>query len=275
MWTGHVRHGSDIDIHVFTDSLGLLTGTLDEHGLTYDIERKRVIKHGEERHFTHIHVADRYRFELTVYAEDKAHYVFKSSITGKAIERASIAELEAFLQAEDPEADLDGEVESLEDHVDRFELYRMLLQPLEGVKQSPKYHPEGEALVPQPSGLRAGAERPYDEEFQLAALLHDVGKAIDPANHVTAALQALEGTITDRTARLIAHHMEAQAYRDGTLGAARDPPGPARGFRRPDAPQRVRPPRARGRGLRGRAVRGARRPPEPRRRAGRRGVTVS
>ena len=33
---------------------------------------------------------DRFPFELTVYAADKAHYVFKSSITGKAIERASV-----------------------------------------------------------------------------------------------------------------------------------------------------------------------------------------
>ena len=34
--------------------------------------------------FTHVHVYDTFNFELTVYAEDKAHYVFKSRITGKA-----------------------------------------------------------------------------------------------------------------------------------------------------------------------------------------------
>src|SRR5262249_55710147 len=62
-------------------------------------------------------------------------------------------------------------------------------------------------------------ERPYDEEFLLAALLHDVGKAIDPSDHVGAALQSLEGVITDRTAWLIEHHMEAHQYKDGTLGA--------------------------------------------------------
>ncbi len=61
-------------------------------------------------------------------------------------------------------------------------------------------------------------ERPYDEEFLLAALLHDVGKAIEPSDHVAAALQALEGSITERTAWLIEHHMEAQALRTGTLG---------------------------------------------------------
>ena len=39
-----------------------------------------------------------------------AHYVFKSSITGKAIERASIAELEQFLAREYPDVSLDQAV---------------------------------------------------------------------------------------------------------------------------------------------------------------------
>ena len=41
-------------------------------------------------------------------------------------------------------------------------------------------------------------ELPYDEEFLLAALLHDVGKAIDPYDHVPAGLEALEGFISPR-----------------------------------------------------------------------------
>jgi hypothetical protein len=220
VWTGHVRHGSDIDIHLFCDGPSLVTDTLDELALPYEVQRKRIVKYGEERVFTHIHVDDRFPFELTLYPEDKAHYVFKSSITGQAIERASIAELEAALLAEEPDADLDAEVDRVEDHVDRFELYRLLLQPLEGVKQSPRYHPEGDALYHSLQVFElARQERGYDEEFLLAALLHDVGKAIDPHDHVLAALQALEGTITDRTATLIALHMDALAYRDGTLGA--------------------------------------------------------
>ena len=217
--TGHVRKGSDIDIHIFADSQAIVTDTLDEYGLDYDVEHKRIVKHGEERSFTHIHVLDRFNYELTLYPEDKAHYVFKSSITGKAIERASIAELERILKEEDPELDLDAEVELLEDHIDRFELYRLLLQPLEGVKQSPKWHPEGDALYHSLQVFeRAREARPYDEEFLLAALLHDVGKAIDPADHVAAALEALEGAVPERTAWLIAHHMEALDYRRGTLG---------------------------------------------------------
>lgn len=222
VWTGHIRHGSDIDLHVFCDSIGLITDTLQELGIDYQLERKRIVKHEEERLFTHIHIEDRFPFELTVYPEDKAHYVFKSSITGQAIERASIAELEAALKAENPDIDLDEAVEHVEDHVDRFELYRLLLKPLEGVKQDPRYHPEGDALYHSLQVFELARDvRGYDEEFLLAALLHDVGKAIDPADHVVAALQALEGTITPRTATLIAHHMEALAYRKGTLGGRR------------------------------------------------------
>jgi predicted HD phosphohydrolase len=220
VWTGHVRKGSDIDIHIFSDSLGLVTDALDNEGLAHDVERKRVIKFGEERIFTHIHINDRYTYELTLYPEDKLHYNFKSSITGKPIEKASIAELEAALEADTPGIDLDSEVERIEDHIDRFELYRLLIQPLEGVKQSPKYHPEGDALYHSLQVFElARDERGYDEEFLLAALLHDVGKAIDPHDHVAAGLMALEGTITERTETLIALHMDAHAYRENTLGA--------------------------------------------------------
>ena len=60
--------------------------------------------------------------------------------------------------------------------------------------------------------------RAWDEEFLLAALLHDVGKAIDPRDHVAAGLAALEGTVTGRTEFLIAHHMDAHDLADGTLG---------------------------------------------------------
>src|SRR5438132_1046074 len=123
--TGHVRKGSDIDIHLFTDSVGLVSELLEQEGYQYDVERKQIVKHGESRLFTHIHIHDRFNFELTVYAEDKAHYVFRSSITGKPIERASIRELEELLEREYPGIDLDGAVQDMEDEVDPYQVYRM------------------------------------------------------------------------------------------------------------------------------------------------------
>jgi hypothetical protein len=104
--------------------------------------------------------------------------------------------------------------------VDRFRLYRGLLLPLETVKLDPTRHPEGDALYHSLQVFDLARDAlPYDEEFQSAALLHDVGKAIDPRDHVAAALDALDGTITPRTAWLIEHHPQAASLRDGTLGA--------------------------------------------------------
>src|SRR3954471_22454005 len=57
--TGHTRKGSDIDIHVFTDAVGLLTDTLEREGYQFDVERKEITKHAETRTFTHIHIFDR------------------------------------------------------------------------------------------------------------------------------------------------------------------------------------------------------------------------
>jgi hypothetical protein len=217
--TGHVRQGSDIDLHLFSDSLEAVTGSLDEEGMEYEVERKRVRKHGDERIFTHVHIPDRFPFELTIYASNLSSFPFTSSITGKPIERASIAELEKLLETEYPEIELDQAVIEAESKVDRFQIYRMLLLPLERVRQSPKYHPEGDALYHslQVFDLACDAQ-PYDEEFLLAALLHDVGKGIDPQDHVAAGLEALGEYITPRTAWLIEHHMEGHALADGTLG---------------------------------------------------------
>jgi hypothetical protein len=217
--TGHVRRGSDIDLHLFSDSIEAVSAVLDEEGFPYEVERKRVRKHGEERIFVHIHIDDRFPFELTIYASDMAHYVFKSSITGKAIERASIAELEQLLVQEYPDVSLEQSVLEVESRVDRFQVYEMLLLPLENVKESRQHHPEGDALYHSLQVFDlARVELPYDEEFLLAALLHDVGKAIDRHHHVTAGLEALAGHITPRVAGFIEHHMEGQDLLDGSLG---------------------------------------------------------
>src|SRR5205823_13534319 len=63
--TGHVRKGSDIDIHIFTDSLGLVTDRLAQEGYAFDAQRKESLKHNEARTSTHIHLPDRCNFDLT------------------------------------------------------------------------------------------------------------------------------------------------------------------------------------------------------------------
>jgi hypothetical protein len=215
--TGHIRSGSDIDVHVFTDSLGMLEDSLAEMGLSYHVEHKRVHKRQEQRVFTHVHIEGEYGIELTVYQLDKVNYPFKSSITGRLIERAEISELEDLLR--ESVADLEAELERADEHVDAWEMFSLLLMPLEKVKQNPKYHPEGDALYHSLQVFDlARWVRGFDEEFLLAALLHDVGKGIDPHDHVAAGVEALEGLISERTEWLIAHHMEGHEYRARTLG---------------------------------------------------------
>lgn len=218
--TGHVRTGSDIDIHVFTDSIEAVTRVLDELGRIYDVERKQVRKHGQSSVYTHIHIRDEFPVELTLYPYRQARYVFKCSITGKAIKRASTKELVSFLEEEYPGIDCVAEVDKLADRIDPLQLFESLLYPLENVMQDSRFHPEGDALYHSLQVFDLGVNvHPYDEEFLLAALLHDVGKAIDPHDHVEAGLEAMEGFVTERTEWLIRHHMDCHRIVTGTLGA--------------------------------------------------------
>ena len=102
---------------------------------------------------------------------------------------------------------------------DRFEAYHGLLAPLEDVRLNPKHHPEGDALYHSLQVFSlARSQLPYDEEFLLAALLHDVGRAIDPKECCAATLEALADFATPRCLWLIEHQGEARALHEGTLG---------------------------------------------------------
>ncbi|WP_406696390.1 phosphohydrolase [Singulisphaera sp. Ch08] len=120
--------------------------------------------------------------------------------------------------AEEEESEEGPTLVAMADHVDRFAIYKMRLEPLESVKQNPFQHPEGDALFHSLQVFeRARHARPYDEEFLLAALLHDVGKAIDPKAPAVAGVEALRGAVTERTLWLIEHLEDLAALRDRTL----------------------------------------------------------
>jgi exopolyphosphatase/pppGpp-phosphohydrolase len=107
---------------------------------------------------------------------------------------------------------LDGDDEELTE-ADRFAALRMLLEPLDRFRMDPELHPEGDALYHSLQVFELGrAERPYDEEFLLACLLHDVGLGIDPKHATRAAVEALEGLVTERTLFLIENRLAATRY---------------------------------------------------------------
>ncbi len=119
-----------------------------------------------------------------------------------------------------PEPEGDQPAASLAETVDRFAVFRLRLAPLENVKLDPTTHPEGDALYHVLQVFHQAREaRPYDEEFLLAALLHDVGRATAAKDHAAAAVDALRGAVSDRTLWLIAHHEDLAPDRYARLGA--------------------------------------------------------
>ena len=103
-----------------------------------------------------------------------------------------------------PEPEPGEEVARLADLVDRFAVYKLRLAPLEAIKQDPRRHPEGDALYHSLQAFENARDaRPFDEEFLVAALLHDVGKVVDFQDPSKAAAEALRGSVTPRTLALI------------------------------------------------------------------------
>jgi hypothetical protein len=101
----------------------------------------------------------------------------------------------------------------------RYEIYQQLLEPLASVMQDSATHPEGDALYHSLQVFKLCEDRiPYDEELLTAALLHDVGKAIDRRDHHTASISALAGIVTDRTMWFLEQMPQAAALAKGTLG---------------------------------------------------------
>ena len=108
------------------------------------------------------------------------------------------------------ERDAGGEHEY---HPDTFACLELLLQRLKQVQLHPAAHPEGDALYHSLQTYELGLEeRPYDEEFLLACLLHDAGLVIDRRHPVPALLGTLGNLLTERTRFLIEHLAKAAKF---------------------------------------------------------------
>lgn len=83
-----------------------------------------------------------------------------------------------------------------------------LMQPLALVGQSPKYHPEGDALFHSLQVFDLAIRDSGDPVHWAAALLHDVGKASDTGCHAEYGARLLEGLANERVLWLVAHHLD-------------------------------------------------------------------
>lgn len=142
------------------------------------------------------------------------------------IQQVDLTELDALLAAEtarerlrraaverDQEQDEDDDDDEGGYHPDFFPTLHMLLNSLESIRLDPASHPEGDLLYHTLQVYELGlSERPYDEEFLLACLLHDVGLALDRRRPLEAAWQAIGELVTPRTWFFIENRAEAVEY---------------------------------------------------------------
>jgi hypothetical protein len=102
---------------------------------------------------------------------------------------------------------------------DRFDALAAVVSVLAVVRQDPVRCPEGDALEHSLQVFDlVHRERPFDEELLTAALVHDVGRAIDRGDPTAATLEAVADLVTERTAWLIQSLPDARGYVDQTLG---------------------------------------------------------
>ncbi len=218
---GQTRHGRHLRFVVFSDDPDAVERSIPA-AVTERVDGVQR-RSGESRRRTLLRYAGRLETTLVCHPERLASKTLRRISTGQRVPALTLPQVESRLRkwrpdpssaaVGDPGPPGDGE------GANRFEVYRMLLAPLAGVQQRKTSHPEGDALYHSLQVFELARQQlPYDEEFLLAALLHDVGKAIDPLNHVAAGLAALAGQITERTHWLIANHHDAHRLRGGTLG---------------------------------------------------------
>ncbi len=102
--TGHVREGSDVDIHVFAGDAEDVIAHVRGLGWAHEVTRVSIMKGGKPMEFTHVHVVDLFPVELTVYAPREIRIRPRSSTDGKPIVRLSERAVRAMCAREHPEA---------------------------------------------------------------------------------------------------------------------------------------------------------------------------
>ncbi len=101
--TGHVRSGSDVDLHVFAWDAAGVEAHVAGLGWTHETQRVSIRKNGKNQDFTHVNVADLFPIELTVYPPSELRNRPRSSTDGKPIVRIRDMALRKLCEREHPE----------------------------------------------------------------------------------------------------------------------------------------------------------------------------
>ena len=95
---GAVTDRSDIDIHLFSDSIEAVENLLAEQGIPFETETVPIRKGGVIKDYTHIYLQDEgVVVECSVYPVEERRNRTISSITGKPMLRAGAAQLKKLI----------------------------------------------------------------------------------------------------------------------------------------------------------------------------------
>ena len=96
--SGAVTERSDIDIHLFSDSIEAVENLLTERGMGFETETVPIRKGGVITDYTHVYLEDEgVVIECSVYPAKERRNRTVSSITGKPMERAGTTQLKKLI----------------------------------------------------------------------------------------------------------------------------------------------------------------------------------
>ncbi len=98
--TGHVRHGSDIDLHVFTEDIEEIEAYIRKKGWHFKMRQVTIRVAGEYKDYTHIHCERVFPIELSVYSYYELRMTQRSSTDGQPIVRFKASVLEKMIAEE-------------------------------------------------------------------------------------------------------------------------------------------------------------------------------
>jgi len=101
--TGHVRRGSDIDIHVFIDNIEEIENFMLQRGWRFKKRQVTIRVGGEYKEYLHLHCGHVFPIELTVYPYYDMRVTQRSSTDGKPIMRVKSSALERLIAEEHSE----------------------------------------------------------------------------------------------------------------------------------------------------------------------------
>jgi hypothetical protein len=108
--SGAVTSRSDIDIHLFADSVEEVEDLLTRNGKQFETETVPIRKGGVITDYTHVYLEeDGVPIECSVYPVEQRRNRTISSITGKPMERAGISQLKKLIAQSLGQEDYDGE----------------------------------------------------------------------------------------------------------------------------------------------------------------------